>query len=137
MDRLFTEALSLERPDWLVARARLWDGPLPDRSRAWRSRSGATRGWWSAGARSPATWPVGSAGPTPSPTAEDRYPSVDLAEIDGDGVDLVLLPDEPYVFTADDGPAAFARVPTRLVSGRLLTWYGPSLLEARALLDRT
>ena len=45
----------------------------------------------------------------------------------------MLLPDEPYVFTADDGPEAFARTPTQLVSGRLLTWYGPSLVEAHGL----
>jgi len=60
---------------------------------------------------------------------------VDLAEIDRDGVDLVLLPDEPYVFTRDDGPQAFTRAPTVLVSGRQLTWYGPSLLDARAELE--
>ena len=47
------------------------------------------------------------------------------------GADLVLLPDEPYVFTADDGPDAFPGVPTVLVSGRDLTWYGPSLATAR------
>ena len=61
----------------------------------------------------------------------DRYPRVDLAVLDREGIDLVLLPDEPYVFTADDGPEAFKQVPTALVSGRLLTWYGPSLVEAR------
>ena len=44
--------------------------------------------------------------------------------------DLVVLPDEPYLFTADDGPEAFPGVPAALVSGRLLTWYGPSLTEA-------
>ena len=43
--------------------------------------------------------------------------------------DLVVLPDEPYTFTADDGPESFA-APSVLVSGRLLTWYGPSLLAA-------
>ena len=43
--------------------------------------------------------------------------------------DLVVLPDEPYAFTADDGPEAFA-APSVLVSGRLLTWYGPSLGDA-------
>jgi hypothetical protein len=47
----------------------------------------------------------------------------------------VVLPDEPYAFTADDGPEAFTRVPTRLVSGRLVTWYGPSLLEAAPALE--
>ena len=59
-----------------------------------------------------------------------RYPTVTPAEIEALGPDEVLLPDEPYVFTADDGPEAFPRTPTRLVSGRLLTWYGPSLVEA-------
>jgi ABC-type Fe3+-hydroxamate transport system substrate-binding protein len=61
----------------------------------------------------------------------ERYPHVELDQIDGPGLDLVVLPDEPYVFSADDGPEAFSRVPTRLVSGRLLTWYGPSLVTAR------
>jgi hypothetical protein len=60
----------------------------------------------------------------------DRYPHVAVAEVDDGRADLVLLPDEPYVFTADDGPEAFTRTPTRLVSGRLITWYGPSLVEA-------
>jgi hypothetical protein len=46
----------------------------------------------------------------------------------------VLLPDEPYVFTAQDGPEAFVRTPTRLVSGRLLTWYGRAMVEAHDLL---
>jgi hypothetical protein len=47
--------------------------------------------------------------------------------------DVVVLPDEPYLFTADDGPEEFD-VPARLVSGRHLTWYGPSLAEAREVL---
>ena len=45
--------------------------------------------------------------------------------------DLVVLPDEPYAFSAADGPEAFAPA-VALVSGRHLTWYGPSLAEARA-----
>ncbi len=45
-----------------------------------------------------------------------------------------MLPDEPYPFTAGDGPEAFAGVPCALVSGRHLTWYGPSLAEARDVL---
>ncbi len=51
-----------------------------------------------------------------------------------DGIDLVVLPDEPYLFTPDDGPEAFPGVPAACVSGRHLTWYGPSLVEARGLL---
>jgi len=66
----------------------------------------------------------------------ERYPHVEVADLDTAGADVVLLPDEPYEFTTDDGPEAFTRTPTRLVSGRLLTWYGPALLEARHTLDR-
>ena len=57
----------------------------------------------------------------------ERYPRFDPADLPDH--DLVVLPDEPYLFTAEDGPEAFA-APSALVSGRLLTWYGPSLVEA-------
>ena len=67
--------------------------------------------------------------------SDERYPRLELGEIDRDDVDLVLLPDEPYVFGADDGPEAFTHAPTALVSGRTLTWYGPSLVTARAELE--
>ncbi|HKE66548.1 MAG TPA: helical backbone metal receptor, partial [Micromonosporaceae bacterium] len=40
-----------------------------------------------------------------------------------------------YAFTAVDGPEAFPGVPYALVSGRHLTWYGPSLAEARGVLS--
>ena len=66
---------------------------------------------------------------------DDRYPSTTPAAIEELRPDVVLLPDEPYVFTADDGPEAFA-ARTALVSGRLLTWYGPSLVGARRSLLR-
>ena len=40
-----------------------------------------------------------------------RYPAVDLAALDDPAVaDLVLLPDEPYVFTSGDGPEAFRQL---------------------------
>ncbi|MFI0544654.1 helical backbone metal receptor [Streptomyces sp. WSLK1-3] len=65
---------------------------------------------------------------------EDRYPKVPLEELRAAAPDLVVLPDEPYRFTPDDGPEAFPGLPCALVSGRHLTWYGPSLAEApRAL----
>jgi hypothetical protein len=66
----------------------------------------------------------------------ERYPRVELADIDRDGVDLVLLPDEPYVFGPLDGPEAFTHAPTALLPGRLLTWYGPSLVVARGELEQ-
>ncbi|MFC0533127.1 helical backbone metal receptor [Phytohabitans kaempferiae] len=66
--------------------------------------------------------------------AAERYPRPPLAEILARDPELVVLPDEPYAFTPDDGPEAFPGVPYALVSGRHLTWYGPSLAEARGLL---
>lgn len=57
----------------------------------------------------------------------ERYPRFDPHALPPH--DLAVLPDEPYLFTADDGPEAFD-APSALVSGRLLTWYGPSLVEA-------
>lgn len=65
----------------------------------------------------------------------ERYPRVPLDELRAAGADLVVLPDEPYRFTADDGPDAFPQLPAALVDGRLLTWYGPSLAAAPGALS--
>ncbi|MFK4068890.1 helical backbone metal receptor [Streptomyces sp. NPDC029674] len=65
----------------------------------------------------------------------DRYPRVPIEELSAAALDLVVLPDEPYRFTREDGPEAFpAGTPVALVSGRHLTWYGPSLAEAPTVL---
>ena len=64
----------------------------------------------------------------------DRYPKLakdDPAAVDAD---LVVFPDEPYAFTPDDGPEAWPQARPVFVSGRHLTWYGPSLTEAPARL---
>ncbi|HEX7743868.1 MAG TPA: helical backbone metal receptor [Micromonosporaceae bacterium] len=66
--------------------------------------------------------------------AAERYPRPALADMLSRRPDLIVLPDEPYAFTADDGPEAFPGLPCALVSGRHLTWYGPSLAQAPALL---
>ncbi|MFF1723164.1 helical backbone metal receptor [Streptomyces sviceus] len=65
----------------------------------------------------------------------DRYPRIPLEELRAAAPDVVVLPDEPYRFTPDDGPEAFPGLPCALVSGRHLTWYGPSLAEAPRALD--
>lgn len=66
--------------------------------------------------------------------ADDRYPRPKLDALrqrfaDGDA-DLLVLPDEPWAFTDTDGPDAFPGAAYVLVSGRYLTWYGPSLVDA-------
>jgi ABC-type Fe3+-hydroxamate transport system substrate-binding protein len=66
--------------------------------------------------------------------ALDRYPRFDPAALPPH--DLVVLPDEPYRFHADDGPETFPDVPAALVSGRYLTWYGPTLAAAPEVLRR-
>lgn len=141
MRRLFVEALQRQAPDWLVRAEELWGAPSPaPRGRVvvpiWRDP------WMAVGPRTYTTdllarlgWTNVLAGPDADP--DDRYPHIDLADVDRPDVDLVLLPDEPYEFTADDGPEAFAQAPTRLVSGRLLTWYGPAMVEAHETLAGT
>jgi ABC-type hemin transport system substrate-binding protein len=64
----------------------------------------------------------------------ERYPRIPLDGLRDAGPDLVVLPDEPYRFTAADGPEAFPGLPCALFSGRHLTWYGPSLAEAPRVL---
>src|SRR3954453_19585602 len=133
-EELFDDVLGWPRPDWLAEARRLWCGELPEPTARvaiaiwrdpWMVVGGAT---FTSDLARRLGWLNAFAGHA------DRYPKVDPAEIEAAGTDVVLLPDEPYVFTETDGPEAFAATGTRLVSGRLLTWYGPSLLEARTLL---
>ncbi|XVX18746.1 helical backbone metal receptor [Actinomycetota bacterium] len=133
LDRLFDEALVC-RPEWLTEARRLWGGPVPPaRVRAavpiWRDP------WMVVGARNYTTDLLAHLGVrNVFGDNADRYPKTTVEEIEAASPDVVLLPDEPYVFTDADGPEAFARTPTRLVSGRLLTWYGPAMVEAHAAL---
>ncbi|MDX6232789.1 MAG: hypothetical protein QOH68_1789 [Nocardioidaceae bacterium] len=137
MERMFTEALGWDVPEWLDQARAVWAEPAPESGRRvaipiWRDP------WMVVGGRTFTGDLAGRLGLINAfSDGDERYPKVDLADIDSPDVDLVLLPDEPYVFTADDGPEAFAHTPTRLVSGRSLTWYGPSMLTARAELEST
>jgi ABC-type Fe3+-hydroxamate transport system substrate-binding protein len=69
-------------------------------------------------------------------TAGQRYPRTTVERMRASGADLVVLPDEPYAFGPQDGPEEFGDLDVALVSGRHLTWYGPSLLEARDRLEQ-
>jgi ABC-type Fe3+-hydroxamate transport system substrate-binding protein len=136
LERLFSEALQAPVPDWLDTARELWSGPLPE-----VTATAAVPVWrdpWMVVGRSTFTGDLLRRAGIAHAFAEhpDRYPHVALEEIDRPDVDVVLLPDEPYVFTESDGPEAFHRTPTRLVSGRLITWYGPSLLPAHDMLKR-
>ncbi|HET6210040.1 MAG TPA: helical backbone metal receptor [Jatrophihabitans sp.] len=138
MDRLFGQVLAdpaepRPLPEWLVqARAR-WRLPAAESRRPrvvvpiWRDP------WMVVGSRT-FTGDLLSRLGVVNAFAEhpERYPAVSLDQIAEAAPDLVLLPDEPYPFSATDGPEAFPTgLATVLVSGRALTWYGPSLLTAR------
>lgn len=135
MDRMFEEGLGWPIPPWLRAARIAWDAPLEaiDATVAvvvWR------RPWMVVGPRTFANDILTRLGLTNAfADRADRYPKVELEEMDCDRVDLVLLPDEPYAFNSVDGPDAFTRTRTGLVDGRLLTWYGPSLVTSRAELS--
>jgi ABC-type Fe3+-hydroxamate transport system substrate-binding protein len=139
MRRLFREALDLaDEPAWLTAADAVWSGPVPEPTARvvvpiWRDPWMVVgRPTFTADLLARAGFAVVTAG------ASGRYPAVAVEALDDPtGADLVLLPDEPYVFTPDDGPEAFRRLPTRLVSGRLLTWYGPALVDSAISLDRS
>jgi ABC-type Fe3+-hydroxamate transport system substrate-binding protein len=127
--RLFVDVLAVGEPEWLRIAAAEWSRPAPEpRLRVavpiWRDP------WMVVGSRTFAGDLLTRLGlDNVFGTSEQRYPKVDLSELAA--AELVLLPDEPYVFTADDGPEAFPGVRTALISGRQLTWYGPSLATAR------
>jgi hypothetical protein len=63
----------------------------------------------------------------------ERYPKLGVKQLPE--VDLVVLPDEPYLFTETDGPESFPDKPCALVSGRFLAWYGPAMVEAPQALE--
>ena len=62
----------------------------------------------------------------------ERYPRMRLEDLPP--YDLVVLPDEPYAFSPHDGPESFDPIPCALVDGRSLTWYGPAMVQAPAIL---
>jgi ABC-type Fe3+-hydroxamate transport system substrate-binding protein len=125
-------ACRLDRPAWLQEAERIWREPVPGpRLRAvvpiWR------RPWMALGRDTFAGDLLSRLGvDNVLAGSADRYPKIRLDALPPH--DLVVLPDEPYAFAADDGPEAFPDVPAALVSGRSLTWYGPSLVQARDVL---
>jgi ABC-type Fe3+-hydroxamate transport system substrate-binding protein len=132
--RMFTTALGWPEPDWLTAAERAWAAPPagPRRRAAipvWRDP------WMVVGSDTFAGDLAARLGlDNVYRTDPGRYPHVTLEDLVARRPDVVVLPDEPYPFSAADGPEAFPGFRTALVEGRSLTWYGPSLLTARELL---
>jgi ABC-type Fe3+-hydroxamate transport system substrate-binding protein len=130
--RMFAEGLGWPEPAWLAEAERAWRDPAPG------PRIRAAIPIW----RDP--WMVvGSATFTGDLAARlgldnvygdqpERYPHVTLDDLAARDPELIVLPDEPYAFSPIDGPEAFLGRRVALVEGRGLTWYGPSLVTARA-----
>lgn len=143
LDRLFGVALRVDSPAWLDEARALWTGPgsaVPNTVRTaaipiWRDP------WMVIGGHTFADdllkhMQIENVFGDPA----DRYPHVSVQEIVVRRPDIVILPDEPYPFAVSDGPEAFASaadgrpIDVVFVSGRHLTWYGPSLVEAHQTL---
>jgi ABC-type Fe3+-hydroxamate transport system substrate-binding protein len=137
------QACGVPQPDWLDAAERAWSPSADDPGRStahlrafvpiWR------RPWMSLGGDTFAGDVLARLGVDHVYAGDDqRYPRVTLDDVRRRGPDLVVLPDEPYAFTIEEGTDAFGDwgIPVVHISGRHLTWYGPSLVEARDLLAR-
>ena len=133
--RMFAEALGWPEPGWLADAERAWQRPATVRDA--RAVIPVWRDPWMV---------VGSETFTGDLAVRlglrnvygdhpERYPQVTPEDIVARRPDIVVLPDEPYRFTAADGPEMFTGRRTALVEGRSLTWYGPSLVTARELLE--
>lgn len=135
LDRMLTVACGLDRPEWLDQARAAWASAegVPEPRRAivpiWR------RPWMVLGRDTFAGDVLARLGVVNVYAGHaERYPAIPLPQLQAAPADLVVLPDEPYTFSRDDGPESFPALPAALLSGRHLTWYGPSLLRARGVL---
>ncbi|GAB3243998.1 helical backbone metal receptor [Kineosporia babensis] len=132
---MLTDACGLGSPQWLADAEKAW-AALPNQRARRRAIVPVWRRPWMVVGRDTFTGDVLARLGIDNvfATHPERYPRVPLEELIAAGPDLVVLPDEPYAFSSTDGPEAFAPVPSALVSGRHLTWYGPSLVQAPTIL---
>jgi ABC-type Fe3+-hydroxamate transport system substrate-binding protein len=134
LHRLFDSVFHVPEPDWLAGARDAWQQAMPVHATAvipvWR------KPWVVLGRDNFASDVLLRLG-VRNAFADDeaRYPRPTLDQLRGvfvsGGADLLVLPDEPYEFSASDGPEAFPGQPFALVCGRYLTWWGPSLVIAR------
>ncbi|HEY0933358.1 MAG TPA: helical backbone metal receptor [Trebonia sp.] len=132
--RMFTVALGWAEPPWLAEAERVWAEPAP--VPALRAVIAIWRDPWMVVGSGTFTGDLAARLGLDSTYADhaERYPHVELDEAGMREAELIVLPDEPYAFSSGDGPEMFPRQRVALVEGRSLTWYGPSLVTARATL---
>jgi ABC-type Fe3+-hydroxamate transport system substrate-binding protein len=76
---------------------------------------------------------LGKALPQDAPGRDLRYPRISLFEVKERAPELVILPDEPYLFTAEDEAVFRQALPAARivrVSGKDLFWYGAWTIDA-------
>ena len=134
LHRMFTLALGWPEPHWLAQADRVWRGTADSpRVRViipvWRDPWMVVGSGTFTGDLAARLGLTNAYGDHPG-----RYPQVTLGDLAARRPDLIVLPDEPYPFSASDGPEVFPDQRVALVEGRSLTWYGPSLIGARATL---
>jgi ABC-type Fe3+-hydroxamate transport system substrate-binding protein len=134
LHRMFRLALGWPEPGWIAEAERIWREPAV--GARIRTAIPVWRDPWMVVGSATFTGDIASRLGLENVYGDhpERYPHVDLDDVVARGPQVVVLPDEPYPFSASDGPEAFPRQRVALVEGRSLTWYGPSLTTARALL---
>lgn len=136
LGRLFADGLQWPEPAWLSDAQRVWARPAEV---AVQSVIPVWRDPWMVVGSDTFTGDLGARLGLRNLYGDsaDRYPRVELDDLLARRPELVVLPDEPYPFTAADGPEVFQGSGARvaLVDGRSLTWYGPSLATARQTLE--
>ncbi|HEX5061628.1 MAG TPA: helical backbone metal receptor [Kofleriaceae bacterium] len=76
---------------------------------------------------------LGKTAPQDAGNRDVRYPRIAKEEIQARGADLIILPDEPHAFSADDEAELHAVLPKARVvrvNGKDLFWYGAWTIEA-------
>lgn len=76
---------------------------------------------------------LGKSAPQDAGARDVRYPRVTLDEVSSRGAGMIVLPDEPHAFTADDAAVLREALPDARVvhvSGKDLFWYGAWTIEA-------
>ncbi|MCL6669439.1 helical backbone metal receptor [Streptomyces panaciradicis] len=135
LDRVLTACGARTRPRWLDEAERTWTDLPPPAHRTTAVVPVWRRPWMVLGRDTFAGDVLARLGVDHLYAGHpDRYPRVPLDALRAAAPDVVVLPDEPYRFTAGDGPEAFPGLRCALVSGRHLTWYGPSLAQAPRVL---
>ncbi|HWC81448.1 MAG TPA: helical backbone metal receptor [Pseudonocardiaceae bacterium] len=132
--RLLTQGLAAAEPDWLTTAEDAWRSTEPVRATAivpvWHKP-------WVVVGRDTFAGDVLRRLGVANAFADDpeRYPRPTLArlrELLAEGTaQFVVLPDEPHAFTEQEAEDAFGDHPSVFVVGRYLTWWGPSLVDAR------